>query len=378
MISEGNNIATSGKASQSSVSNGGEASKAIDGRTNGDFASGTQTHTTENENKPWWELDLGSGRSVDSVAIWNRTEGQLGQRLDGFTLTLLDADRREIFKQAGNPAPAESVKIKAGQDTIGSLRRAAIRASVSMNHEPEAVFNALASLIDRREQVTAAAQGMRVLPRATWPKARAGEAAVSLAAWAKNIPAGGRTGQDFIETVQFATDLGGLLPPDKATELRRDLKTLRVPVFVIRTVREQMRYDTPRLVVEPGKSVEIIFENGDFMPHNLVVVRPGTREKIGNAAALMKPDELDGRGRAYLPNTPDVLAATKMLDAGQRVTLSFTVPNEEGELEYVCTFPGHFQLMWGRLVVTRDVDAYLQAHPEAPVPAAGTHADHDK
>lgn len=378
VFSDGKNIAPEGKAKQSSTSNGGDASKAIDGRTDGSFSSGTQTHSQENENNPWWELDLGSGRSVDSVAIWNRTEGQLGQRLDGFTLTLLDADRREIFKQAGNPAPAESVKIKAGQDTIGSLRRAAIRASVSMNHEPEAVFNALASLIDRREQVTAAAQGMRVLPRATWPKARAGEAAVSLAAWAKNIPAGGRTGQDFIETVQFATDLGGLLPPDKATELRRDLKTLRVPVFVIRTVREQMRYDTPRLVVEPGKSVEIIFENGDFMPHNLVVVRPGTREKIGNAAALMKPDELDGRGRAYLPNTPDVLAATKMLDAGQRVTLSFTVPNEEGELEYVCTFPGHFQLMWGRLVVTRDVDAYLQAHPEAPVPAAGTHADHDK
>jgi hypothetical protein len=26
--------------------------------------------------------------------------------------------------------------------------------------------------------------------------------------------------------------------------------------------------------------------------------------------------------------------------------------------------------MWGRLVVTKDVDAYLEAHPEAPVPAA--------
>jgi hypothetical protein len=30
-------------------------------------------------------------------------------------------------------------------------------------------------------------------------------------------------------------------------------------------------------------------------------------------------------------------------------------------------------MMWGTLVVTMDVDAYLQKNPEAPVPSAGTH-----
>lgn len=378
VFSDGRNIALQGKARQSSSSNGGEAAKAIDGRTDGTFGSGTQTHSQENENNPWWEVDLGANYPVETVVIWNRTEGSLGQRLDGYTLTLLDSDRREVFKKAGNPAPAESAKLVVGQDLLGGLRRAAIRAAVSMNHEPESTFTALANLIDKGDQVPAAAQGLRVLPRATWPKARAGQTATSLVAWAKKVPAGERTAQDFIETVQFAGDLGGLLPPEKARDLRLELKGLRVPVFVVRTVREQMRYDTPRIVVETGKAIEIIVENGDFMPHNLVVVRPGTRDKVGNAAATMKPDELDGRGRAYIPTTPDILAATKMLDAGQRVTLSLTVPNEEGDYEYVCTFPGHHLLMWGRLIVTRDVDAYLQAHPEAPIPAAANHADHDK
>ena len=95
----------------------------------------------------------------------------------------------------------------------------------------------------------------------------------------------------------------------------------------------------------------------------------------------MKPGELDGRGRAFVPTTPDVLSATKLLEAGQKVTLSLTAPNNEGDYEYVCTFPEHWQLMWGQLIVTKDVDAYLQAHPVAQLPAAtgqGGHGEHGK
>ena len=370
VFSEGRNVARQGKARQSSTSNGGEASRAIDGRTDGSFTSGTQTHSIENEPNPWWEVDLGSELPVDSVVVWNRTDDQLGRRLDGYTLTLLDRSRQEVLKKTKNPAPAPSQRIPVGGDPIGALRRGAIRASVSMNREPASVFEALGEMIARGELVSAAAEGIRSIPRSAWPKAKAGEVATSLVSWAKNIPTGERTAQDFVETIQFAEDITGLLPPEKALGLRKELRTLRVPVFVIRAVREQMRYDTPRIVVETGKAVEIIFENADFMPHNLAIVRPGTREKVGLAASLMKPDQLDGRGRAYIPDTTDVMSATKLIESGQRVVLSITVPNEEAEMEYVCTFPGHHQLMWGRFVVTRDVDAYLQAHPEAPVPVA--------
>jgi azurin len=137
-------------------------------------------------------------------------------------------------------------------------------------------------------------------------------------------------------------------------------------MFVVRTVREQMRYDTTRLVVEPGKPVQIIVENADFMPHNLVIVRPGAREEIGTITATMKADELDGRGRAYVPKSAKILTATKLIEPGQRETLQFTAPAEEGNCDYVCTYPGHWTLMWGTLVVTKDVDAYLAAHPDAP------------
>ena len=378
VFSGGRNIALQGKANQSSTANDGVAARAIDGKTDGSYGQGTQTHTRENENNPWWELDLGGEQPIESIVVWNRTESDLGRRLDDFTLTVLDAQRREVFKKAHNPPPAESARIviEAG-DALGALRRAAIRAAVSMNREPEATFTALVNLMAKGEQVPAAAQGLRVLPRASWPKTQAGAAANALVAWARTVPAADRTAQNYVEAVQFAGDLAGFLPPDKAMALRHDLRDLRVSVFVIRTVREQMRYDTPRLVVEAGKPFEIIVENADFMPHNLAVVKPGTRELVGTAAATMKPEELDSQGRAYLPKTSDILAATRLLDSGQKETLKLTAPSLEGDYEYVCTFPGHHQFMWGWLIITKDVDAYLRTHPEVAVAPAAPAGEHE-
>jgi hypothetical protein len=261
VFSEGRNIALGCKARQSSTSNGGEAGRAVDGNTNGAYGSGTETHTQENDANPWWEVDLGGERPVEAVVVWNRSEGGgvYVHRLDNFTVSVLDSRRGEIFKKAGIPAPPESVKIAVGGgDPVGSLRSAAIRAAVSMQKEQPATFAALVRLIEKGDQVAIAARGMRALPRAAWDKAQAANAATALVAWAKRIPAGERTSQDYVETVQFAGDLAGFLPPEKATDLRKELKELRVSVFVVNTVREQMRYDTARLVVEAGKPFEII------------------------------------------------------------------------------------------------------------------------
>jgi azurin len=138
-----------------------------------------------------------------------------------------------------------------------------------------------------------------------------------------------------------------------------------------------MRYDTPRLVVEAGKPFEIILENTDFMPHNLVVVKPNTRKAVSETAAEMMPDQLDKQGRSYVPKSGDILGATKLLENGQQETLKLIAPKQEGDYEYVCTFPGHWEFMWGRLIVTNDVDSYLQAHPEAlPAGQGGSHKDH--
>jgi azurin len=232
------------------------------------------------------------------------------------------------------------------------------------------VFQLFTQLIERGEVVREAAQGLLAIPRSKWPREQAGAAAKGLVGWAKNVPVSGRTSRDYLQVVQLAGDLAGLLPSDQAAGVRNQLKDLRVPLFLVQSVREQMRFDTTRLVVEAGKPFEIIFENGDFMPHNLVVVEPGAREKIGAATATMRPDQLDSQGRAYLPASPEILGATKMLQLGQSESLKLTAPAKEGDYEYFCSYPAHYQLMWGKLIVTKDVDAYLQQHPEAPVPTS--------
>jgi len=374
--SAGQNIARSGKATQSTTSNSGEASHAIDGNTDGSFASGSQTHSAENDRNPWWEVDLGSEQSVEAVSVWNRTEGDLSQRLNGFTLTLLDAARQEVASQKGVPAPARNVRIPVSVDGAGGLRRAAMRALLSMNEKPDEVFNLFAQLIARGDSVPAAAQGLRQLPRTSWNVASAGTAATALVGWASKVPTESRTDIGYVDALQTASDLAGLMPESASSALRTQLKQLRVSVFVIRTVREQMRYDVPRLVVEAGKPFEIVLENDDFMPHNLVIVKPGAREAVGAAADVMAPGALDREGRAYVPGLPGVVGATRLVESGNRATLKLTAPTQTGDYEYICTFPGHWPVMWGRLVVTTDVDDYLAKHPIAPA-AGGTHAHED-
>ncbi|MEX2553282.1 MAG: PVC-type heme-binding CxxCH protein, partial [Actinomycetota bacterium] len=377
VFSNGVNIAPGGSARQSSTSNGGAASRAIDGGTSGSWGSGTQTHTNEGEDNPWWELDLGGENSIESIAVWNRTDGNLGQRLDGFTLTVLDGNRTEVFKQTDIPAPSPNTSLEVNAtDPAIALRRAAIRALVSMHNNREGTFQSLVDLIVEGKEPVAAAQGIRTLPRTAWSEEEAGKAATALVAWAKDVPASERTRRDYVETIQIASDLAAALPSSEASALNADLRGLRVDVFVVRAVREQMRFDTTRIVVEAGKPFEIIFENPDFMPHNLIIVEPGTRSTIGPIADRMMPDEFDSQGRSYVPDSPSVIAATKMLEAGEAETLSVTAPTEEGVYEFVCTFPGHWTVMWGQLIVTDDVDAYLENNPEADLTTAAASGEH--
>jgi len=178
--------------------------------------------------------------------------------------------------------------------------------------------------------------------------------AAALVSWAKKVPADKRTTQDYSEVVQVANELASLLPPDRAAAARKVLADLKVNVFVIKAVPEQLRYDTAEITVEPGKPFEVIFENPDLMPHNLVFVQPGTLQAVATSVQTQAPDKLDKQGRAYVPdNDPRILGATKLIEAGQKETLRLTAPSQEGIYEYVCTFPGHWAVMQGKLVVKK-------------------------
>ena len=258
-------------------------------------------------------------------------------------------------------------EISGPEKTVAAIQRDAIRSAVSTRREPAAVFAALTSMITRGYEVETAAQGLRALPRDSWPAASTATAARALVAWAEKTPTSARTTPSYAATIQVAEDLAGTLPAAEADSLRKIISGARVSLFIVRSVLEGMRYDTPRLVVPVDRPFEIIFENPDIMPHNLVVVQPGAREKVGTAAMTLAPDFLDRSGRAWVPESADIVAATKLVEAGSSESLRIRAIPAEGVYEFICTFPGHWVMMYGQLVVTRDVDAYLKANP-VPVP----------
>ena len=145
--------------------------------------------------------------------------------------------------------------------------------------------------------------------------------------------------------------------------MRKELGDLGVRLIRLSTLTDQMLFDKDRMVVQAGKPVEVVFENDDVMPHNFVVLKPGTLEEVGtaNEAAAADPATI---ARGYVPNSPNVLAASRLLQPRNAERIDFTAPAQPGVYPYVCTYPGHWRRMYGALYVVEDLDEY-RADPEA-------------
>lgn len=243
------------------------------------------------------------------------------------------------------------------------VRRAAITAIAAVPGHDAETFNTLAALVKSGTERAAGVAGLQQLPRKSWPREQAEPLIESLVAWLKSMPVEQRTEPDAVNAIQFATDLTSLLPSDSARAAGKTLRSLGASVFVIHTIPEQMLFDKTLIVVEPGKPVEVILKNDDAMQHNFMIVAPGALEEIGQIAEKMAPQP-DAFLRLYVPDSPKVLFATKLLDPGQQTKLAFTAPGQPGEYPYLCSYPGHWRRMTGTLAIVNDVDAYLASHAE--------------
>ena len=97
-------------------------------------------------------------------------------------------------------------------------------------------------------------------------------------------------------------------------------------------------------------SGNIGFNNTDDMPHNVVIFKRGSM-------ALYEPElfgsmnEPFAQLRGFVPDSPNVLVATRLLNARESTVLAFDAPAEPGEYPFVCSFPGHWVTMRGVLRV---------------------------
>ncbi len=119
IFSGGKNVARDGVATQSGTYADAEAKRAIDGNTAGEYAKGSVAHAAEGDDR-WWEVDLKSEQPIDRIAIWNRTE--LPERLKGFRVVALDAQRKSVWEKAGNdtPMPSTTFSMNGSRDIVFS------------------------------------------------------------------------------------------------------------------------------------------------------------------------------------------------------------------------------------------------------------------
>jgi type 1 glutamine amidotransferase/azurin len=118
----------------------------------------------------------------------------------------------------------------------------------------------------------------------------------------------------------------------------------------LNTVSQKMAYDKKELWATAGQYVEIKLNNKDQMPHNLVVIEQGSLENFGKLidAFLKNPNAAE---MEYVPNSRYVIGATSMIDPGEQGSVFFKVPDKPGRYPFVCTFPGHWRMMQGVLIV---------------------------
>ena len=158
-----------------------------------------------------------------------------------------------------------------------------------------------------------------------------------------------KTVQHFWYQVDFTRGGGAMANveeekvPPASVEVKGDTTEVKLS-----SIPEQLKYNLKEFSVKAGTKVKLTFHNAEVIPHNLLVVQPGAKAEVGNQAIAM--------GQAALKQAPKndkIIAGTKMLELGQSETINFTAPQQPGNYEFLCTFPGHWQVMNGIMKVSK-------------------------
>ena len=133
--------------------------------------------------------------------------------------------------------------------------------------------------------------------------------------------------------------------------------------FTLKTVPQKMAYDQTFIYAMAGQDIEIVLENVDEMPHNLVLLEEGSLANFGALVDLFL-QRPEAEKKQYVPDSRYVLGATKMLNPGEQGVIRLRVPDKAGDYPFVCTFPGHWRVMQGVLKVSAR-GSYASADPQA-------------
>lgn len=113
---------------------------------------------------------------------------------------------------------------------------------------------------------------------------------------------------------------------------------------------KNLTFATPSFTVKAGEPIRLTFANPDVVPHNWVLIKPGALERFGDLTNKIVADP-EAVVRHYVPASDDVLAYTDIVPPSESFTISFRAPDTKGRYPFLCTFPGHWMVMNGQMVV---------------------------
>ena len=374
VYSDGRNVAPLGKATQKNTAYGGPAERAIDGNKSGSYGDGGQTHTQENTANPWWEVDLGAEYPIDSVAVWNRTEGDYYTRLDRYTIKVLDASRKVVFEADNLPAQRETATTEVGGTGLeGAVRRSAMVALTSVRGKEAETFKALAKFVrGEGSDRTAAIRAIARIPARRLAGRRGRPDARRPARLHQDDPAAGPDLRERPRRPPARRLAGGLAPARPGDE-------------------GPPRAGRPGRPGDPAghhHRPDALQQGSDRRPGRQAG-RDRLREQRHHAAQLRRDQarrtrrgrparrvvEHPARGpRAELraPVRQDPASPAGCSPRATRRSSASPRPTKPGVYPYVCTYPGHWRRMYGAFYVVEDIAAYLAdptgylaAHPLA-------------
>ena len=115
---------------------------------------------------------------------------------------------------------------------------------------------------------------------------------------------------------------------------------------------DMMRYDTNEINISKNCKIFVITlkHSGNLpinaMGHNIVFLETKNLQKI-----ISKINMSHGIENGFIPEMEEVLFKSKMIGGGQETTfeLDLNFFNIGVEYTFICSFPGHFALMQGKL-----------------------------
>jgi azurin len=120
-----------------------------------------------------------------------------------------------------------------------------------------------------------------------------------------------------------------------------------ITIKVIGNSMADMAYSPTLINVNKGDLVKLTLVNendAEGMYHNIIFVKLGSGQEVATEAIAA------GKDKDYIPENENIIAASPMAAPKETVNMEFTAP-EAGTYNFICTYPGHFPMMIGKMIV---------------------------